>query len=155
MEPARRSDRGRGFVLNVEGVGELGCGDIRGFREAALASVDPRAPAPLRLELVGPEGELRAWLLAFAEDTERVRRCLTISRRFDGKAIRAVVTIASFGHGVETSLAVESVSAPRGEADEEEIFRSGVHLKADIDAALARHDAKSGGVREGGFGDFD
>lgn len=137
--PSRRADRSRGFVVEVEGVGELGCTDVRGFREGALAAVDPRAAAPSRLLLVGPEADLDAWLLSFAEDTEQVRRTLTIIRRFDGKAIRAVVTISAYGYGVETSLAVESVAAPRSEGDDEEIFRSGVHLKADIAAALARY----------------
>jgi hypothetical protein len=147
---ARRSERSRGFAFHVEGFGELGCGDVRGFREAALAAVDPRAAMPSRLVLVGPDAELRDWLLAFAEDTEQVRRALTIHRRFDGKSIRAVVTISTFGYGVETSLAVESVSAPRAEGDDEDIFRSGVHLKTDIEAALARHDAGFGTARESG-----
>jgi hypothetical protein len=162
MLPARRSERSRGFEVEVEGSGELGCGNIRGFREAALAATDARAMAPQRLVLVAPNGELRAWLAAWAEDAEQVRRTLTICRRFDGKAIRAVVTLLAFGYGVETELAVESVSARRGDEDSEEIVRSGVHLKADIEAALARFFAKHGGGEEGGRdgegrqgGDFD
>lgn len=170
IPPARRSDRSRGFVIEVEGYGELACGDIRGFREAALAASDPRALRPQRLVLVAPEGELRDWLAAWAEDAEQVRRTITLCRRFDGKVIRAVVTLLAFGYGVETALAVESVSLRRGDEDSEEILRSGVHLKADIEAALARFFASQGG-RDGsasahveaprgnelelGVGDFD
>lgn len=150
IAPARRSDRSRGFVIEVEGHGELACGDIRGFREAALAATDPRALRPQRLVLVAPEGELRDWLAAWAEDAEQVRRTITLCRRFDGKVIRAVVTLLAFGYGVETALAVESVSVRRGEDEGEEILRSGVHLKADIEAALARFFARQGGRDQGG-----
>jgi hypothetical protein len=144
MAAARRAERSRGFVVEVEGFGELGCGLIRGFREAALAASDARAMAPQRLVLVAPDAELLEWLAAWAEDAEQVRRTLTISRLFDGKAIRAVVTLLTFGYGVETALAVESVSPRRGEDDggDVEIVRSGVHLKADIEAALARFFAR-------------
>src|SRR5262249_38186590 len=72
--PSRRLDRSRGFAVDVEGVGQLGCADIRGFREAALAAVDPRAIAPLRLVLVGPDEGFCDFLVTFAEDVEQVRR---------------------------------------------------------------------------------
>ena len=48
----------------------------------------------------------------------------------------AVVTIATHGYGVETSLAVESVRVPASHGPRD-LFRSGVHPKADIAAALA------------------
>jgi hypothetical protein len=153
----RRPDRSRGFAVAVEGLGDLECSDIRGFREAALAAVDPRATLPDRLGLVAPGSELRAFLEAWADDAAQVRRTLLISRRFDGKTIRAVATIASHGHGVETSLAVESVSAPDEDGDHE-IFRSGVHRKSHIEAALARYDAEDRAACEPidlGLIDFD
>src|SRR5262249_45478224 len=31
MSPVRRADRGRGFAIEVDGLGDLGCGDVRGF----------------------------------------------------------------------------------------------------------------------------
>src|SRR5262249_46355082 len=141
--------------IEVDGVGELGCGDVRGFREASVASVDPRAAAPLRLTIVAPEPELSAWLSAWAEDTEQVRRALTICRRFDARAGDTIATIGSFGYGVETQLAVESVTARRGGhapfADPpppRAILRSGVHLKVDVEAVLARYDEAERGELE-------
>jgi hypothetical protein len=56
-----------------------------------------------------------------------------------------VVTIASHGYGVETSLAVESVAAPDDDGDHE-VFRSGVHRKSHIEAALARYEAENHGA---------
>jgi hypothetical protein len=176
MSPVRRSDRGRGFAIEVEGLGEFNCGDVRGFREASVAAVDPRAAAPQRLVIVAPEPELLAWLEAWAEDTEQIRRTLTICRRFDARAIDTVATIGSFGYGVETSLTIESVTAGRSDGGfapattaaapavaaaaaaaakppHRAILRSGVHLKVDGEAVLARYDAEA--QAELGFADFD
>lgn len=157
MAPVRRADRARGFAIEVEGIGELGCGDVRGFREASLAAADPRAVAPQRLVIVAPEPDLVSWLAEWAEDADQVRRTITVSRRFDARSVDAIATICSFGAGIETSLAVESVSARRA-GRHREILRSGVYLKVDVDAVLACHDAEAdaeSAALELGLLDFD
>jgi hypothetical protein len=145
LTTSRRTDRSRGFTLDVEGPsaearggGEFACVDVRGFRDAALASTEARAAAPLRLVIVAPTVDLGAFLETWAEDVEQVRRTLLISRRFDGRAFRVVATIITHGCGVETALAVESLSPPDDDGAHE-IFRSGVHLKINVEAALARY----------------
>lgn len=112
----------------------MACAAVRGFHEAAGAARDPRLRLPPRLVLRGPNVELDAWLRAWAEDAERIRRSLRIERDFDGHVVTVVATLASYGYGVETSLAVESVC----EADALAMIRSGVHPKAMIDAVLGR-----------------
>jgi len=106
--------------------------DVYGFREAMLAAEDPRAPTPPRLDLAGPDDAAAVWLEQWAEDVEQVRRRLTV-RRFDDVEIIVVATLASFGSGVPTSLAVESIRSQATLA----ILRSGVHPRAEVDAALA------------------
>lgn len=78
---------------------------------------------------------MTAFLARWSEDEACVRRTLAIRRLFDDKQVIAVVTLSSFGHGVEASLAVESVAL---DADDLEVLfgRSGVHPKATVDAAL-------------------
>ena len=100
-----------------------------------LAAEDPRAPTPARLVLVGPDEETCAWLDRWSEDVEQVRRRLTL-RRADGLEVSLVATLASFGCGVATSLAVESIQPLAGGA----ILRSGVHSRAEVEAALADYD---------------
>jgi len=70
-----------------------------------------------------------------------VRRTLVIRRAGDGAQVAIIATLASHGFGVPTSLAVESVREREGG----EILRSGVHLKVDVHAVLARYDADIGG----------
>jgi hypothetical protein len=57
--------------------------------------------------------------------------------------VTLVATIASFGRGVATSLSVESVRARCGE-----IQRSGVHSRAEIEAALKRWSERRDDERE-------
>jgi hypothetical protein len=111
----------------------LACREVRGFADALAAARDPRAPAPARLVLVAPACGTRAWLDGWSEDAEQVRRSLVIRRALDDVEIAVVATLASHGYGVPTSLAVESVRADGQTA----ISRSGVHLKVDVEAALA------------------
>lgn len=111
---------------------ELRCYDVRGFAEAVTAAEDPRAPTPSRLQVVGPDDHAAAWLERWSEDVDQVRRRLTV-RRDGGAEITLVATLASFGPGVPASLAVESIR-PRGGGA---ILRSGVHPRAEVDAALA------------------
>ena len=145
--------REEGFVIEASGDGarearaargpgmpRFSCGDVRGFEDARDAALDPAAPAPSRLVLVAPGDETGPWLERWAEDAEQVRRALVIRRALDGAEVAIVATLASHGYGVPTSLAVESVRA----REDSEILRSGVHLKVDVDAALARHDAEVG-----------
>jgi hypothetical protein len=114
----------------------LGCREVRGFHEAAGAARDPRATPPSRLVLIGLDEGARAWVSAWSEDSERVRRTLTIRRMLDDLTLTAVATLASFGRGVETALALESVSADEGDGLPAALLRSGVHPKAIIEAAL-------------------
>ena len=110
---------------------------MRGFEDAVDAAVDPRSVPPLRLVLVAPDDETTTWLERWAEDAEQVRRALVIRRVGGGEEVAVIVTLASHGYGVPTSLAVESVRA----REDGVILRSGVHLKADVALALALHDA--------------
>lgn len=109
---------------------------MRGFHRAAVAAADPDAMPPAQLVLVGLDEATRVWLASWAEDSERVRRTMTIRRLLDDREATAVVTLASYGYGVETALAVESVVVPAGEGPAA-ILRSGVHTKEEIDAMLA------------------
>jgi hypothetical protein len=128
--------RARGFLLDVnDGTGGYRCGDVRGFREALMAADDPRAQVPLRLDLMVPDHAMMRFLARWSEDEVYVRRTVSIRRLFDDKQVITVATLSSFGHGVEPSLAVESVALDA--EDLEALFgRSGVHPKATVDAAL-------------------
>jgi len=81
---------------------------------------------PSRLVLILPDAEMGEWLARWSEDAERVRRTITVRRLFDGKQVTTVATLASYGHSIDTSLGVESVTLSKGEADGP-AFRSGVH----------------------------
>lgn len=108
------SDQELAFRIEVEGEGEaasFGCSNVLGFGDAAVASIDARAPTPDRLELIAPDTRLVEWLADWSEDADDVRRTIHLSRSLDGYAVRAVATLASFGCGVNASLAVESVEA--------------------------------------------
>ena len=130
--PTRSPDARRGFVLEVDGA-TLPCGAIHGFREALLATLDPRAQAPLRLALLATSIELDAWLDAWSEDATQVRRAISIRRRLDSKRVTVIVTLASHGFGVDPSLSIESVVSPRGDKPPK-ITRSGTYLKVDVAA---------------------
>jgi hypothetical protein len=114
--------------------GPLRCREVHGFGEAVLAAEDWRVPLPSRLVLHTPDEAAAAWLERWAEDTEQVRRRFTV-RRTDGVEVALIATIASFGAGVPTSLVVESIRL----VDEGALHRSGVHSRAEVEAALARH----------------
>lgn len=130
-------DAAGGFWIEVgQGAVRVACADVRGFGEALVAARDPLADAPLRLLIVAPEDDARDFLEGWAEDADQVRRALVIRRADDGAAIAVVATLASHGSGVPTSLAVESVRAREDAA----ILRSGVHLRADVAAAMAAWD---------------
>jgi hypothetical protein len=132
--------RAPGFVVMSAGIGAVGFRDVAGFREAAQAAHDPRAAAPSRISLVGPDEEASAWLSSWAEDVEQVRRRLVV-RCADGAEVTLVATIASFGEGIATSLAVESVGPLGGGA----VLRSGVHSRAEVEAVLAHYERAHAG----------
>jgi hypothetical protein len=115
-------------------VAALGCSDVVGFDEAVVAAEDPYAETPARVALVGLDEPASSWVADWAEDVEQVRRSLTI-RRADGVEVTMVATLAAFGAMVPTSLAVESIRARACRA----ILRSGVHPRAEVDAALGVH----------------
>jgi hypothetical protein len=124
-----------GFALEVGDTERpLGCRHVLGFREAVVAAQDPAAPAPARLVIVAPDPATDDWLARWSEDDTQVRRTLTICRRRDNSKVTAVATIAAYGHGTDTSLAIESVTLPWRRRS---IVRSGVHPKAFLEAVLA------------------
>jgi hypothetical protein len=47
------------------------------------------------------------WLARWADDVGHPRRTITITRRTDGRQIRMVGTLSTFGYGVETSVQIE------------------------------------------------
>jgi len=124
-----------GFVLESGDAAEpLPCRLVLGFREALSAAEDPAVAMPGRLVIVEPDGMTDDWLARWSEDDEQVRRTVTICRTHDGTKVTAVVTLASYGRGTATSLAVESVTLPQ----RRRIVRSGVHPKSFLDAVLSR-----------------
>ncbi len=125
-----------GFVLeSVDATEPLPCRHVLGFREALVAAQDASAAMPARVVIVEPDVVTDDWLARWSEDDQQVRRTVTICRTHDGSKVTAVVTIASYGRGTATSLAVESVTLPQ----RRRIVRSGVHPKSFLDAVLARH----------------
>jgi hypothetical protein len=132
--PALDDAEAAGFWIEAGRDARVSCRDVRGFAEALVAAADPIALAPTRLVIVAPEDDALAWIEQWSEDAEQVRRSLVIRRASDGAQIAIIATLASHGFGVPTSLAVESVRAREGG----DILRSGVHLKVDVAAALAR-----------------
>ncbi|MFT3770886.1 MAG: hypothetical protein QM820_36165 [Minicystis sp.] len=140
--PAPRVDVvGAGYWIEAgHGVPRVSCRRVHGFDEALEAARDPLAPAPLRLAISGLDDEAVAWVERWAEDADQVRRALVIRRAEDGAQVAIIATLASHGYGVPTSLAVESVRA----RETDDIRRSGVHLKVDVQAALARFEAERG-----------
>lgn len=124
-----------GFVLESgDAAGPLPCRLVLGFREALSAAEDPSVVMPARLVIVEPDVTTDDWLARWSEDDQQVRRTVTICRTHDGTKVTAVVTIASYGRGTATSLAVESVTLPQ----RRRIVRSGVHPKSFLDAVLSR-----------------
>lgn len=47
------------------------------------------------------------WIARWADDVGHPRRTITITRRTDGRQIRLVGTLSTFGYGVETSVQIE------------------------------------------------
>jgi hypothetical protein len=123
------------FHVGVGAGRVVGCREVRGFHEASAAARDPRAAPPARLILAGLSPDAEVWLAAWAEDCERVRRTITIRRLLDDLDLTAVATLASYGRGVETALAIESVLAGPS-CGVPVLLRSGVHPKATVEAAL-------------------
>lgn len=135
IEPVSRT-RPRGYVIALDDGTIMRCADVIGFDEAAAAAMDPRLPPPARLAIESPDEAAAAWIERWSEDADQVRRQLVLCST-EGMEITLVATIASFGHGVATSLSVESIRAALGG----DILRSGVHPKVEVEAALARYDA--------------
>lgn len=133
--PGGGEDASIRFHLSVEEGRVVGCREVRGFHAAVLAAEDPRAAMPPRLSLVGLDADAQAWIVTWSEDCERVRRTVSIRRLLDDRELTTVVTLASFGSGVETSLSIESLTAgPAGSIPT--LLRSGVHPRASLAAAL-------------------
>lgn len=140
-DPPPARGRRRGFEVDVDG--EIcSFAEIHGFREALLASIDARAPMPERLALLVPDERARVWLAGWAEDAGQVRRTVTLRRLFDERALVAVVTLSTYGHGVDAALSVESV-VPTDAQPESWLRRSGVYSCVEVEAALARPAARA------------
>jgi hypothetical protein len=134
-----RLARAHAYSLEPAGAfcGELGtlhCRDVVGFDDALEAAEDAYAETPARVALVGLDPSATAWVARWAEDVEQVRRNLTI-RRADGAEVTMVATVATYGPSVPVSLAVESIRVQSTRA----ILRSGVHPRAEVEAALGLH----------------
>ena len=129
--PRTSSDHER-FLVEAEGAGPLTCREVRGFHAALYAAYDPQASLPQRLVVGGADPALADWLFEWAQDETRVRRTVTVHRRLDEKCVTAVLTLASFGPGVETSLAVESVTLA-WESGFDPMLRSGIHERVSLD----------------------
>lgn len=123
------------FEVDVGGARPLGCREVRGFHEAAIAARDPRAVAPSRLVLIGLDEAAEAWISDWAEDSEQVRRTITIRRQLDTLELTTVATLAAFGYGIDPALSVESITTV-STGVVPALLRSGVHPKAIIEAAL-------------------
>jgi hypothetical protein len=140
------------FHLSVEEGRVVGCREVRGFQAATLAAEDPRAAMPPRVSLAGLDAGAQSWIEAWSEDCDRVRRTVSIRRLLDDRELTAVVTLASFGSGVEISLSIESLTAgPAGTIPV--LQRSGVHPRAILVAALgpdgrSAHERESDAERE-------
>jgi hypothetical protein len=89
----------------------LFCPEVRGFEEALRAAEDGTL-ASTRLALASVDADAAAWLEAWSEDEETVERTVRVARLADGASLTVVATLAIFGRGVDTSLAV-SARAPR------------------------------------------
>jgi hypothetical protein len=120
----------RGFRVELDGApategDALFCPEVRGFDEALRAASDGRL-APPRLALASVDSAAAGWLEAWSEDPEAVERTVRVARLADGASLTVVATLAIFGPGVDTSLAVAAVApdtrAPRPPLD------SGVYM---------------------------
>jgi hypothetical protein len=137
----------KGFSVATDGdhtvtTAQLFCREVRGFRDATLAAADPQAPMPARMVLVVPDVEMAEWLRCWSEDSDHIRRTLTIRRLYDGRKVTAVATLASYGSGIDTSLGIESITTTFRPCA---LVRSGVHPAAALDEALrqsAQHDLR-------------
>lgn len=83
------------------------CRDVRGFPACLEAARDRSRAHPGRLVIIVPDLAMDDWLARWADDVGHPRRTMTITRRTDGRQIRLVGTLSTFGYGVETSLQVE------------------------------------------------
>jgi hypothetical protein len=101
----------RGLVPGAEG-SPLYCPEVRGFDEA-LRAAEEGSHAPMRLALACVDADAAAWLEAWSEDEETVERTVRVARLADGASLTVVATLAVFGRGVDTALAVSSL-APDG-----------------------------------------
>ncbi|AKT40217.1 hypothetical protein [Chondromyces crocatus] len=123
------------FFLSVDDGHVIGCSEVRGFHDAVTAAENPGISLPARLVLRGLDQSALSWIDAWAEDCERVRRTISIRRLLDDREITMVVTLASYGSGVDPELWIESLTAgPAGGIPA--LLRSGVHPRALVDAAL-------------------
>lgn len=123
-----------GFVIAVEPAprgegseaGAAFCAEVRGF-DAVTRALERGEAAAARLVLATLDVEAAPWLAAWSEDDQAVERTLRVTRLADGVAVVVVATLAIFGRGVDTALAVTCPAArrpPRPPLD------SGVFLQA-------------------------
>jgi hypothetical protein len=103
-----------GFLVELDAVtgtdgSALFCPEVRGFDEALRAAEDGTL-APTRLALASVDADAAAWLEAWSEDEATVERTVRLARLADGASLAVVATLAVFGRGVDTALAVSSLA---------------------------------------------
>lgn len=108
MRSGRRRGDTKGFLFRVQDSSRLLlCRDVPGF-PAAFKAASLRAKGHFGpLLIVIPNNDLEDWLARWSEDVGRVRRTITLTRRADGATIMLVVTLHSYGAGVQTALAIQ------------------------------------------------
>jgi hypothetical protein len=114
-----------GFVVELDAApategSALFCPEVRGFDEALRAAGNGRL-APARLALASVDAAAAGWLQTWSEDEDAVERTVRVARLADGASLTVVATLAIFGPGVDTALAVARVApdarAPRPPLD--------------------------------------
>jgi hypothetical protein len=99
------------------------CRDVRGFPVCLEAAQDRSKPHSGRLVIIVPDLSMDDWLARWADDVGHPRRAITITRRTDGRQLKLVGTLSTYGYGVETSIHIERLeqegrTARRSSADE-------------------------------------
>ncbi|MEJ7735442.1 MAG: hypothetical protein WKG00_40430 [Polyangiaceae bacterium] len=120
------------FLVELDGAAgtdgsALFCPEVRGFDEA-LRAAEGGTFAPTRLALAFVDSDAAAWLQAWSEDEETVERTVRVARLGDGASLTVVATLAIFGRGVDTALAVSAQALAAGARAARPPLDSGVYV---------------------------
>jgi hypothetical protein len=83
------------------------CRDVRGFPTCLDAARDRMKTHPGRVVVVVPDLAMDDWLARWADDVGHPRRSISITRRTDGRQVRMVGTLLTYGFGVDTAIQIE------------------------------------------------